>query len=313
MKISHRLYLAQLPSLIAVLLIASLAYWGQYAHEAPVLLVVLFAIAVLVSATLTWWNARHVVARIERLATIPGASSHTDDEIEQIEHTVDRLSTAVRTAETSRLDREGLLEQRVRDYAQLLAVVADDAALHMEQVRLPLHILLENRFGDLNENQEEMLESARAAAEQSDSDMLTLKQVAELDLGVMALRHDRIKPSELIEAIRPMLLAAAEGERSSLEIEVEPLLPPVFGDRGKLQEALVTLLRTSICAAPANSRLFLRARREEQELILSLAGGRQPAGMIQWVAAARMIAAHQGVVAFAGDVLELRLRLAGGK
>ena len=86
-------------------------------------------------------------------------------------------------------------------------IVADNAAKRLEEVRLPLHILLENRFGDLNENQEEMLGAARAAAEATDADVVALRTIAELDLGTRTLRRDRILPGDMIRALVPTLQA----------------------------------------------------------------------------------------------------------
>jgi len=70
MKISHRLYLTALPAIIGVLVVAALAYWGQYAHAVPQLLVVVAAVATIGSVVLSWNNARYVVQRIERLAGV---------------------------------------------------------------------------------------------------------------------------------------------------------------------------------------------------------------------------------------------------
>jgi hypothetical protein len=39
MKISHRLFLGVIPSLVGLFTVAGLAYWGQYAHAAPQLVV----------------------------------------------------------------------------------------------------------------------------------------------------------------------------------------------------------------------------------------------------------------------------------
>ena len=49
MKISHRLYLTVTPAIIGVFLTAGLAYWGQYERTAPVIVVVLGAVAVVAS------------------------------------------------------------------------------------------------------------------------------------------------------------------------------------------------------------------------------------------------------------------------
>ena len=69
MKIGQRLYLTSLPAIVAVFLMAGLVYWGQYAHTAPELVLVVGAIAVITSFALAWSNARYVARRIESLAT----------------------------------------------------------------------------------------------------------------------------------------------------------------------------------------------------------------------------------------------------
>ena len=46
MKVVHRLYLMMAPALVATLLLAALAYWGQYARAAPETLTVLGAVLV---------------------------------------------------------------------------------------------------------------------------------------------------------------------------------------------------------------------------------------------------------------------------
>ena len=70
MKISYRLYAAVAPSLLGVVLVAALSYWGQYAHAAPESVIVLAAIAVLGSLIVAWRNTRYVIARVERLVAL---------------------------------------------------------------------------------------------------------------------------------------------------------------------------------------------------------------------------------------------------
>jgi signal transduction histidine kinase len=333
-RIGQRLYLTVAPAILGVFLMAALAYWGEYTRRAPGVVLFGGALAVLASLVLTWLNARYVTRRIERLAagatapravgatsqgamgatsqramgvTTTGDGPHPADEIEEIERTVNRLSSAVELAEASQVDRERLFEQRARDYARLLASVAEAAAHRLEEVRLPLHILLENHFGELNENQEEMLGAARTAAEAADSDMVSLRQIAELDLGTRPLRKDRIKPSELIEAMRPMLLAAAESAGVTLELDIAPLLPAVIADRARLQEALVTLLRGAIESASRESRLRLQADRNGRTIRFVLSGGGVAPMSVRWAAAARVVQAHAGSVDRGADGLVIEL------
>lgn len=318
MKISHRLYLTVLPSVVAVLLMAALTYWGQYEHTAPVIVVVGGAIAVLASLVITWTNARYVSRRIEHLASkgpqhslasrVPAAADDQLDELDTIERVMGRLSTAVDDAEAT---RDGALQhqRRIRDYAALLVSITSEMAQRLEEVRLPLHILLENHFGELNENQEEMLGAARIAAEAVDADVMQLRELAILDLGTDEMRRDRLKVSDLIAAIRPTLVAAAETAGATLEIEVEPLLPHVSGDRVRLQEALVTLCRRSIALVPSGTMLRLEVNRRGGMAAIELhgGGGGNAPMTVQTAVAIRLVQAQAGVVEH--DQAELRILL----
>jgi len=166
MKIAHRMYLMVLPAVLGVLVVAALAYWGQYAHAVPELVLVIAAVAVVGTAILAWSNARYVAQRIERLAgapvvagpapslrgvasaVAPGHVAAAPDELDAIAAVVHRLSDAVEVAESDRAAREHAFENRAHDYATMLSVVSENAAKQLEEVRLPLHILLDNHFGD---------------------------------------------------------------------------------------------------------------------------------------------------------------------
>jgi signal transduction histidine kinase len=318
MKISHRLYLTVIPAVLGMLLMAALTYWGQYAHRAPEVVLVTGTLAVVTALVLTWNNAKYIARRIERLATATVAPGTSDpsrptppkDEIGEIERVVDRLSSAVEQAEATRTDREKLYERRTHDYARLLVSIADASARRLEEIRLPLHILLENHFGELNENQEEMLGAARTAAEAADADMLSLREIAALDLGERPLRQDRVKPSDLIDALRPMLLASAEGAGATLELEIAPLLPAVIGDRARLQDAFATLLRDAIASAPRETPLRLEAERSGHAIRFTLHGGGKAPVSVRWAAAVRVVQAHGGTVDRAPASLSIELPIA---
>ena len=316
MKISHRLYLTVAPAILAVLLLAGLMYWGEYGRAAPELVIVGGILAVLTSLAMTWANARYVALRLERLAgkgsaIVSEKAPGRPDEIDQIESVVDRLSGAVQIAEGRSADRERQFEQRAQDYARLLASIADASTKRLEEVRLALHILLENRFGDLNENQEEMLGAARAAAEAADADMLSLRQIAELDLGERPLRSDRMKPSDLIDALRPLLMAAAEAAGATLEIDVAPLLPAITGDRALLQDALVTILRSSLASADRDTRVRIDVDRDGALIRITASGVGSTHATVRWAAAVRVVQAHGGAVDRTNGTLVIELPTEG--
>jgi signal transduction histidine kinase len=201
------------------------------------------------------------------------------------------------------VERERSFEQRAQDYAQMLSVVAQSAERSLEEIRLPLHILLENHFGELNENQEELLGAARAAAEAADAEIVSLRQIAELDLGVVTMRRDRVLPADLVRAIVPTLKAIADARGVVLRVDMEPLVPAVMTDQAAMQEAMSVLLSAALNSmSPGEATLSLA--REGSVVRIVLSGASLPATGVNIARARRVIAANGGAVsASAGRVV----------
>jgi signal transduction histidine kinase len=351
MKVSSRLYLTVTPAVLGVLALAGLAYWGDYARQAPELLIVIALVTAVVSLIVAWLNARFLAQRIERLAGVsasagerlpstggvkasgastdsggtlrgvvsavaPGRAARLPDEIDAIEHALERLSRAVGAAQSDQADGRQSLEERVKDHARLLAAVADDANRQLDDVRLPLHILLDNRFGELNENQEEMLGSARTAAEAIEADLASLRRIAELDLGEREMRRERLRPADLIEGIRPVIAATAEARDATLTTDVAPLLPFIAVDRVQLQEALTTLFKLPIANVESGTALTLTVNTTGIDasesnrapfVEITLRGGHEPRRTIHSALASRVVAAHGGRVAKEPGLLRIVL------
>jgi hypothetical protein len=127
----------------------------------------------------------------------------------------------------------------------LLDALLGPMADRLRDVNLPLHILLEGRFGDLNDNQLEMIHAAQDAARAADA---TLRLVAR----VRALRNrpgpisdaerEPIRPVDLLRA--PLLVASARAEERGgiVRSELAPDLAYVSVDRTAVEEALSILL-----------------------------------------------------------------------
>jgi signal transduction histidine kinase len=317
MKVAHRLYLTVVPAVLGVLTVAGLAYWGRYANVVPHLVLIVAAVASVGSLVLSWVNARYVAHRIERLASGPitessGALFHAEaqrDELDAIEGVVDHLSSAVVGAEAASTERERIAEERTRAYAQMVASIAAASAVRLEEVRLPLHILLENRFGDLNENQEEMLGAARVAAEAVDADVVALGQLAELDLGNRLLRRDRLLLGDVVRALVPTLQAAAEQAGVTLRVDIEPLVPAIHGDQPQLHDALTTVLGDAIRASASGAELELTLARDGSSVRITLRGAGTAADTVRGVLANRIISASGGTVAYENQTVEIRFGL----
>jgi signal transduction histidine kinase len=257
-SVGRRLFVGLLPALLAVLVTAGLAYYGEYGRAVPGIILAIASVLSVVSLIVTWINTRYLSARIARLTgSIPESDAALRDgradEFDRIESVVDHLGSALSASEAERARVNAAAEARLRDEATMLAAVAHDSIAQLDDVRLPLHILLETRFGDLNENQEELLRDARNAADAMGGALRRLAQVADADRGALAVQRELVQVNDVVRAVLPLARAAAERQGARVDATLEPGLPRVRADRARLAEAL-TLFASEAAAATGTER-----------------------------------------------------------
>jgi signal transduction histidine kinase len=257
LKISHRLFLGMIPSAVGLFTVAGLAYWGQYAHTAPQLVVWAAAAATVISLVVAWWNTRYVAHRVERLAS--AGSGGEADELDVIEHKVELLGEEATTARAVAARAAEDAGRRTIEYATPLAEAAASASKQLAEARLSLHVLQDNHFGELNDNQEEMIGAAREATEAAEVELNHLREIADIDRGALTLRRDLIKPGEIIRSLQPVLNAQAKKQDVKILLEIEPALPRVVGDRGRLQDALGLILKDAVRYALPGTSISIHA------------------------------------------------------
>ncbi len=313
MRIGQRMYLALLPAVLGLFTVVALAYWGRYAHSVPEWLVAAAIIAALASFGVAWASVRNVARRVERLASFatPAVGAPAvdipPDELEVIENRVNRLSTAVDAAEAGRRAGQEALVGQQHAYGELLAQATHEAMRRLDEIRLPLHILLENHFGDLNENQEEMLGTARAAAEQAGDAFQRLGEIADLDRGALTLRRERLRPGDVVTSVVHGLASAAQSRNVRVTADVAPALQAIPGDRGRLQLALELLLGECLRRTADGQELHVTADVVGQELVVTATHGDGAADPIAVALGERLVTAHGGRVVDRGARLEVGL------
>ncbi|MHB8838348.1 MAG: hypothetical protein ACYC7F_05285, partial [Gemmatimonadaceae bacterium] len=173
LSVGARLSLGLVPSLLSAGLVAGLVYWGEYGRQAPHEIVYAAAVLAALTLALTLWNVRYLVRRFDRVTEIvvaeaarraSGERSGETDEFDRIEQVVGQLGHALTKSEAARARADALALARLREQSTLLAALVRDTLSRLDDVRLPLHILLEAKFGELNPNQEELLRDARGAS-----------------------------------------------------------------------------------------------------------------------------------------------------
>jgi signal transduction histidine kinase len=280
LSVGQRLFLGLLPSLLAVALVIGLAYWGEYGRTAPELVVVGAAVLAVASLAVTWRNTRYLAARIARLAgtgegTLSPRAAHGmtggADELDRIEQVVDQLWSALTVAESERARVDEAASERLHEHATMLSATVRSVLAQLDEVRLPLHILLEARFGELNENQEELLGTARDATDAMDAALHRLARVADADRGAFPVQRELVQVNDVVRAVLPLAHAAAQRRGARVEVALEPGLSRVLADRVRLAEALALLTEAAAAWVGPERPLVVSTARDQRRVAVAIA------------------------------------------
>lgn len=159
---------------------------------------------------------------------------------------------------------------RVAQNTQLIRDVVQLSLRQVEEARLALHILQTNPFGELNENQEELVAAARAAMDRTDSDLRIVARVVTLAnrAGVPAASAIRLRP--LLEVPLAMALGGIQEVREAVRLPQLDELPAVAVDAPAVREALALLLRDSVATHPPGEPLTIVGTHATPTIVLSI-------------------------------------------
>jgi signal transduction histidine kinase len=334
-RIRDRSVLMLLPVIPSIVVLLALAYWGRYAEQVPTAFLLVVGCAVGLAAAVSWANVRFVTAAIRRIAqsaaepmttehgvvasaetsvlepAIAGAAiaaernRRTGDALSQLEGFVSGLQLRAResTAETERVTLDAQRARIVQ--TQVMLSVARASRASLDDVRVPLHILLDNHFGELNDNQEELLGNAKIAADRMEEELRALQGIADLDAGTRTFRSDRVRPPDLMRSIEPQLQATADRQRITLRTMFAPDAPSCRCDSAEWRSALLIVIRAAIANSQKDAAIELELLRVDGRtccVVRGAAGGRST---VQELYASRVIAADGGQVVWDGRELQI--------
>ncbi len=316
LSVGQRLTLGVAPALLAVILVVGLAFYGERGRAIPSLVLVSAAALAVVSLIVTWVNTQYIARRIRRLAggVDVGLASELPtehDELGRIELVVQKLGSALTAAEDARRDVIAESGARFTQQATTLAAAVRDARAQLDELRLPLHILMDAPFGELNENQEELLVDARAAGAVMDVTLRRLTQIADADRDALPVLLERVAVNDVLRAVLPMLRAAAERHGARMDSDFDPRLPRVSADRARLAEA-IALIGTEAAAMTSDSRpLTLKSSVDttHARITMSPTPAIETHINVAFVLAERLIAAQHGQLTILTHAVEIILPL----
>jgi signal transduction histidine kinase len=200
------------------------------------------------------------------------ADIRTGDEFEELSQAFNRMLRHLVAVQEELRQVNGALDTKVDELAQanmqlfeLNNLKNDFMATMTHELRTPLNSILGfsdvlNGADNLNEKQQRYLRNIQT----SGRDLLTLindiLDLAKIEAGKMDLHIVEFSLGDLIERLTGMMKPLAEKRNIELTSEIDPRLPLLVQDAGKIQQVLYNLLSNAIKFTPEGGRVQMTAR-----------------------------------------------------
>ena len=144
------------------------------------------------------------------------------------------------------------------------------------ELRTPLNSILGfsdvllNNPASLTEKQQRYVTHIRSSGRTLLSLITDVLDLAKIESGKMELHPVRTSVADLVERVSGAMMPIAERKNLDLSTDVDPELPLVFQDVGKLQQILNNLLSNAIKFTPEGGRVRVRASQQNENLLLTV-------------------------------------------
>ena len=137
------------------------------------------------------------------------------------------------------------------------------------ELRSPLHgimglgeLVASGIYGEATERQRQAMHDMRGSALRLLGLIEDLLQLASSDAGKLGLKLERVDLAELLPGTIATAHWLIRGQRLALDLDLEPGLPPLTTDRGKLNQIVLNLVSNAIKFTPDGGSIRVRVRRD---------------------------------------------------
>ncbi len=184
------------------------------------------------------------------------SDSFSNEDVALIERLSDHAAIAI---ENARLFGQ---VQRANDAkTEFVSFVSHELKQPMTSMKGYTDLLMKGIGGELNEQQKQFLQVIRSNVGRMDQLVQSLLDISRIESGRLKLEMGDVVPEEMIseavQAFEPTLNAKSQ----QISVDIEPDLPTVTGDRGRLLQVLTNLISNANKYTPEGGHISLRANR----------------------------------------------------
>jgi two-component system, NtrC family, sensor histidine kinase KinB len=144
----------------------------------------------------------------------------------------------------------------------VVSTVSHQLRTPLTSLRMAIHLLLEQRIGNLNEKQSELLQTAGEDSDRLADILDDLLDLNRIESGRARLKLQQQRPDALVRAGIDPFIAEARDKGVSLLVDVPPDLPCVNADISSIGHVFANLLSNAVRYSTAGSSISVRAEAE---------------------------------------------------
>ncbi len=151
--------------------------------------------------------------------------------------------------------------------SNLVGTVSHEIKTPLTSIRMVLHLLAEQKTGELNSTQERMVDSAHEDCERLLETLENLLQLSRMERGASRLEREPVEPASLVEEVARSFTPQLSNNGNSLVTDVEDGMPRITVDPHQISQVLNNFLSNALKHSPSDGEIKLAARREGSETI----------------------------------------------
>jgi signal transduction histidine kinase len=164
-------------------------------------------------------------------------------------------------------DFVGQLEKSIQELRRVDEIKSEFVSVASHELRTPLaaiknavQLILKGKTGPINETQGKFLLMAERNINRLMNILNDLLDLSRIESGKMVMKFEELDLKGPIELILSSFKAQADEKTIKLNMEVPKEIPPVYGDREKIEQILANLVGNAIKFTPEGGEILISAQ-----------------------------------------------------
>jgi PAS domain S-box-containing protein len=147
-----------------------------------------------------------------------------------------------------------------------IATVSHELKTPISSIKMSAQLLSDNRVGNLNEEQNELIKSISDDSERLLKITSELLNMSQVETGNIQLKLQPVKPADIVQQALETVQFKAQQKQVTIKVKTDEVLPLINADLEKTAWVLINFLTNAIKYSPENSEVEINTTRKNNSV-----------------------------------------------